>query len=512
MRNIITLLLSLFILFPVAAKDNKYDNLKSRKLYLVGDSTVSSFNDTTYYYPREGYGNPLKSYIYTRKLRVRNLALSGRSSKSFLVEKNYQILLDSLKEGDILMIAFGHNDEKGEKARYTNPNTDITDPDSFKYSLYQNYIKMAQERGAIPILCTPIVRRSRNGEYTGALLHSTKDSGKYKGGDYAQAIRDLGKELNVTVIDNTTITKELYEKLGSEETLLLHARTSSSKASVDNTHTNYYGASYIAYLIAEELKNSDNVIKDYIKDGIKIPPKSWLKVNSQYVEMVYAPPTAMSKIWETTAPWYGTVFGDCGGPNKVGTEYYSITESGSTVYMRSGTEEKSAGKIASTSDGIAVYFQKVDSKKDFTLSVTATVKSITSNNQVSFGLMVRDGIWIDIFDASLVTSYVTAGPLKITYGDEKYLTSFTRVYNSTTGVQKQNSVKAVNMKTPKAGDVIDLKIVKSGSTYTVTYGTEEPVTYNLDLTDLDKDYIYTGLFTARQCEIEYSNIKLDINK
>ena len=63
------------------------------KLFVVGDSTLSGFNDESYYYPRYGYGTQLNNYL---DLEVINLALSGRSSKSFLLEDNYKILKDSI--------------------------------------------------------------------------------------------------------------------------------------------------------------------------------------------------------------------------------------------------------------------------------------------------------------------------------------------------------------------------------------------------------------------------------
>ena len=52
-------------------------------IYLVGDSTVCSFTDG-YYYPRYGYGTQLGNYL-DEKATVINLALSGRSSKSFIL-------------------------------------------------------------------------------------------------------------------------------------------------------------------------------------------------------------------------------------------------------------------------------------------------------------------------------------------------------------------------------------------------------------------------------------------
>ena len=32
-------------------------------LFIVGDSTLSSFNDISYYYPRYGYGTQLKYFL-----------------------------------------------------------------------------------------------------------------------------------------------------------------------------------------------------------------------------------------------------------------------------------------------------------------------------------------------------------------------------------------------------------------------------------------------------------------
>ena len=68
-----------------------------RKLFIVGDSTLSKFDDRSYYYPRYGYGTQL-SYYLNDEIEVINLALSGRSSKSYLNENNYQILKDSISE------------------------------------------------------------------------------------------------------------------------------------------------------------------------------------------------------------------------------------------------------------------------------------------------------------------------------------------------------------------------------------------------------------------------------
>ena len=73
-------------------------------LWIVGDSTVCEFNDN-YYYPRYGYGTQIENYL-DGTYEVRNLALSGRSSKSFLEEDNYKTLTgaNGMKSGDVLIV------------------------------------------------------------------------------------------------------------------------------------------------------------------------------------------------------------------------------------------------------------------------------------------------------------------------------------------------------------------------------------------------------------------------
>jgi lysophospholipase L1-like esterase len=494
-------------------------NLAPVTLYLVGDSTVAQFNDP-YYYPRYGYGTQIGKYL-SPSVTVNNLALSGRSSKSYIDPAdngNYAMLMSGLKAGDYLLIGFGHNDEKGDPSLYTNPNTDVTDPKSFQYYLYTYYIKPAQMAGATPILTTPIVRRDAAGVYGGAKVHVTSVvvSGgvTYPGGDYPKAIRDLGAAMGITVIDNTMSTlalgKQIFAASGAAGTANLQAWVSMAITSVDDTHTNIYGGAYYAYLIATNLAASSLPLKDYVLPGIAPPDMAILVVNPNWKPIVYAPP-AKSTVWTTTAPWQGSVFGDIGGTSKVSDGSFSISETTASplvVSMRSGTATTSAGKIAAATDGIAFYFQQVPIGKDFTLKATATVTSITYNNtQVGFGLMVRDAVWTDVSDASLLSSYVAAGTLKGSNPAAAW-SSFQRDTSAPT--QLTGTVVGSPAAVPAAASVIDLSIVKAGSTYTCTYGTEAPAVYTIDLNAIDGDFVYAGLFTARECQVEFSNISLTL--
>ena len=488
-------------------------------LYLVGDSTVASFNDP-YYYPRYGYGTQIGKYL-SPSVTVVNLALSGRSSKSYIDPAdngNYAMLKSSIKAGDYLMIGFGHNDEKADAALYTNPNTDVTDPASFQYYLYTYYIKPAVDAGATPILTTPVVRRDSSGVYQGAKIHVTTDvvsaGVTYPGGDYSKAIRDLGTAKGVTVIDNTASTmalgKQIFATSGADGTAKLQAWVSAAPTSVDDTHTNLYGGAYYAYLIAHDLAASPSPLASRVLPGIAPPAPSILVVNPNWMPTPYTPP-AKSATWMTTDPWQGSAFGDIGGASKVADGSFAISETSTSplvVSMRSGTATGSAGKIAAATDGIAFYFQKVPIEKDFRLTATATVTSISYNNsQVGFGLMVRDAAWTDVSDASLLSSYVAAGTLR---GNSPATAWSSFMRDTSAPVQLTGTVVSSPAAVPAAGSVIDVSIVKAGSTYTCTFGTEAPAVYTIDLNAIDGAFVYAGLFTARMCQVEYSNVSLTV--
>jgi lysophospholipase L1-like esterase len=488
-------------------------------LYLVGDSTVAAFNDP-YYYPRYGYGTQIGKYL-DATVAVDNLALSGRSSKSFIDpadNANYGTFTRSLKAGDYVLIGFGHNDEKADPALYTNPNTDLTDPTSFQYYLYTYYVKVAQDAGATPILTTPIVRRDSSGAYAGAKVHVTTDvvSGgvTYPGGDYPAAIRALGAATGVTVIDNTASTlalgKQIFAASGATGTAQLQAWVSNAVTSVDDTHTNIYGGAYYAYLVATGLLASTSPLKDHVLPGIVPPDIALLVPNPNWTPIVYSPPTKSTN-WTTTDPWMGSVFGDVGGTSKITGGSFAISETSTSplvVSLTSGSPTVSAGKIAAATDGIAFYFQQVPIAKDFVLTATATVTSVTySNSQVGFGLMVRDAAWTDLSDASLLSSYVAVGPLKGNAPAAAW-SSFIRDMSAPTQLTGTTVSAAADV--PMTGAVLDLSIAKSGSTYTCTYGTEAPRVYTIDLSAIDGDYVYAGLFTARQAQISYSNISLTL--
>lgn len=219
-------------------------------VFIAGDSTACEYGkDEKYALPRAGWGMYLGKYA--KDVNVVDYALSGRSSKSFTTEDNYYKLMRDVGEGDYVIIQFGHNDAKNssdedKELRYTDPKGDKDTEGSFKNSLYKNYILPAQEKGATPVLLTPISRRN------------FEDNGKVKDshGLYDDAVRELAKELNITCIDMTKLTEDIYNSVGENGAMYYHAiynDRAKGKDGIDNTHLNHWGGEKIAYLTASEL-------------------------------------------------------------------------------------------------------------------------------------------------------------------------------------------------------------------------------------------------------------------
>ncbi|WP_100405625.1 rhamnogalacturonan acetylesterase [Bacillus solitudinis] len=233
---------ALTIFASIGLEKGKSDHdQNTRSIYVVGDSTASNYSSN--FAPRAGWGQVFGE-MFDQKIVVKNHAASGRSSKSFIDEGRLTDVLNQIEKGDYLFIQFGHNDQKNDDpSRYTEPST------TYKSYLKQ-YIDGAYAKDALPVLVTSVERRrfTDDGQARDSL------------GDYPQALRELGAELHVPVIDLTTKSKALYQEVGPEETkkvfLWLEADEHENYPDgvQDNTHFQENGARLIAKLVAHEIK------------------------------------------------------------------------------------------------------------------------------------------------------------------------------------------------------------------------------------------------------------------
>jgi len=501
------------------------------KIYLVGDSTVCSFSDE-YYLPRYGYGTQIHNYFDVQEGQVQNLALSGRSSWSFTYEANYVTLKTSIGAGDYLIIGFGHNDQKD--AIYTNPNlaTDATDEiagtinnqakthyASFKRSLYENYIKVAEDKGATAILCTPIVRLNDKNDYSGNSAHvrATSDGGKNPGGDWAQAIRDLGQEKGVTVVDLTAITKEDYTAKGYAEASKYHAATGAKWANdaktekeatgTDGTHTNLYGAKMNAYYIANTLKSSSNSIAKHVKTDIVKPTYEAdyaAGVNGNYTIVDYAPfnkETSKTSILGAlqAEDWYATAFGYMGAALSAttGSVTQNETQDGSLSFTVAEDSEKL--KIASNQEGIICAFTQLASNATFKITAEVTINDYTEHAQTGFGIMLRDDIYIDTRDSSILSNYAAAGVYGLASSANIL---YTRVNSALSAVNKGVTLDTSTTHT--------LSIERSEQTVTISFDDYSQQYPDFDVVVKDFDYMYICLYASRGTSVTFNNVVLQV--
>ncbi|MCW3785596.1 rhamnogalacturonan acetylesterase [Plebeiibacterium sediminum] len=219
-------------------------------IFMIGDSTMA--NKIPEVYPETGWGQVLPLYFDTLTT-IHNHAVNGRSSKSFIGEGRWQVVLDSLKAGDYLLIQFGHNDQKIKSPdRYTEPYGEYTDN-------LKKYINESRAKGAKPILLTSIVRRKFNEDGTLVDTHT----------DYPPAMRKVAEEMNVPLIDLQAMTANLVESLGDEASKQLYLwdpNTSERfpEGRKDDTHLCVEGAKKVAGLAVKGLSEKDEVLSAHI--------------------------------------------------------------------------------------------------------------------------------------------------------------------------------------------------------------------------------------------------------
>lgn len=495
--------------------DSSYDDsaLNSATLFVVGDSTVCDYGDgethvdKTYFYPRYGYGTQLSAFL-SSKITVKNLALSGRSSKSFILEDNYNELKNSIKAGDFLVIGFGHNDEKSDDAdRFSSAEGSVDTAGSFKYNLYNYYVKLALDKGATPILCSPIVRISKTNDYSGANGHYTPT------GDYGKAVVDLGSEKDVQVVDLRTLTAELYKKVSYDGAKKFHAipqgvsDNEPNWDSIDGTHINIYGAKMVASLFAKTIKDSQCVLSPYVKTTDSPTEEKNLVKNPLFKYVAY-----VSVDWSSYKPaehfkttsdgWYGTGFGDCGGDPASSSNGFVATETSAGEFKVGQTGTSSPkGKITSTADGIAFAFRQIPSSRNFKMAADVSVLTVAATNQAGFGLMIRD----DCYTPNKVpvsSNYVAAG----LYADStsSAVANFSR---ESGGLKKSSDTfsplyaagETASLSVERIGQVVTVTTVCKGKTCTQTYT-------DFDFVVRDTDSVYAGFFATRGTTIKVTNI------
>lgn len=249
--------LFIFLLTGVVLRDQR------PTLYIIGDSTVRNGKgrgDGGLW----GWGDYLGESFDTTRIAVRNYALGGRSSRTFITEGHWETVRSQLKPGDFVIMQFGHNDggplDDTARARGTikgigEETKDIYNPIMKKnetvhsYGWYmRQYVNDAKAAGATAIICSPIPRDMFK---DGKVLRAS--------GDYGGWAKDVADATGARFVDLNGIIADQYDQLGADSVKGFFPG--------DHTHTNEAGARLNAASVVRGLRGLKGLTLDgYLKD------------------------------------------------------------------------------------------------------------------------------------------------------------------------------------------------------------------------------------------------------
>lgn len=210
-------------------------------VYLAGDSTMAAKLDNKR--PETGWGEALQSYFDDDVVRISNHARNGRSTRTFIEERLWQAIVDSMKAGDYVFIQFGHNDQSRDRVdRYT-------PPEDYRRNLIR-FVSDVRSKQAHPVLLTPVRRRRFDRD---AKLYDTH-------GEYPDIVRAVAKQERVALIDMHASSAELLTLFGAEASRQLFLQLKAGEhvnypAGVeDNTHFSPLGAKLMAHLVVDGIR------------------------------------------------------------------------------------------------------------------------------------------------------------------------------------------------------------------------------------------------------------------
>ena len=221
---------------------------KPIRIILVGDSTMAT---------RSGYGDALCAR-FRPDVSCINLARGGRSSGSFRAEGRWDEVQALLKDGaafsaSYVLVQFGHNDQPGKPGRSTDLVT------QFPRNL-DRYAEEVTALGGVPVLVTPLTRRTFKGDYLRDDL-----------APWSAVTRRIAAGRKIALIDLNAISAAAVQAMGQAEADTLAqapppaaapaASTGSAgvepqgtpKSAFDRTHVGEKGAALFSSMVASEL-------------------------------------------------------------------------------------------------------------------------------------------------------------------------------------------------------------------------------------------------------------------
>lgn len=227
--------------------------ITASKIILVGDSTTAVSS---------GWGGVFCAEHVTSFAACVNLARGGRSSGSYIAEGSWDLARAEMKTPGFVrtwvLIQFGHNDQPGKPGRSTDLATEFP-------ANIARYVRETRAAGAIPVLVTPLTRRTfKDGKLPNDLA------------PWAAAVRKVAVEMKVPLVDLNTKSVAAVEPMGqagadrfaevpppppgapapAAATEVNDQPYAQRRLAFDRTHLGYTGARYFAAMMARELSTA----------------------------------------------------------------------------------------------------------------------------------------------------------------------------------------------------------------------------------------------------------------
>ena len=227
-----------FLWFILSSCTNSGEEKETCTIFIAGDSTAQTYKEEKHGLIK-GWGQMLSLYL-DESVIIDNRAIGGRSTKTFIEEGRWDKLINDVSPG-------------------TRPERQAS-PQQYEEDM-KKFIHDVISKEATPILLTSIVMRTfKEGNLVDDRLKS-----------YPAIVRKIAKELNVSLIDINTISRDFILLLGDEKSKEYYRWIEPGidpfkpDGLKDDTHMMEKGAIQVAFFIAEELSKLNLPISKHVK-------------------------------------------------------------------------------------------------------------------------------------------------------------------------------------------------------------------------------------------------------
>ena len=236
-------------------------------VFITGDSTVKNKDKDAD--GMWGWGSQAGIIFDPTKITWENVAMAGRSTRSYIREGRWERVYNALQPGDFVLIQFGHNDIcsiTDPKERGVIPGTADTchvyqmEKDGryevvYSFGWYlKKMIDDTREKGSTPILLSLTPRN----EWPHGRIERRNDS-------YGQWYREVVEQTGVAFVDVHNLSADFLDKKFASQDEAKSKQKASKYFNHDHTHTSLLGAQMNARSVARGLREIKSPLADYLK-------------------------------------------------------------------------------------------------------------------------------------------------------------------------------------------------------------------------------------------------------